>query len=294
MELYQLMQFKTAAQMSHITNAARALSISQPALSKNIRALENELGYPLFDHVGKHIELNENGRILLRYADAIMCSLEDARRELKEHNENQDVTVSLCVKAASKLIPRILQEYSSLHPSTHFSISQSGGTGSEQTRFDLTIDASLSPTREPDSCMLIEEELLLALPASHPLAGGGDVDLAQLKDAPFISLQRGMGLSDIMNHYCRLAGFSPAIAFESDSPTTLRNLIDLGLGVAFIPKLTWPDMRDERIRILPIRGQHCRRYLNLFWDSRRYQSAAAAAFKEYLIGYFSELQDSEC
>ena len=290
MELYQLEQFKAAAELSHITKAAELLSISQPALSKNIRILEHELGYPLFDHVGKHVHLNENGRVLLKYVNEIFCSLENAKRELKELNENQEALVSFCVKAASKLIPEILQDYSNLHPKTRFSISQFDGSLKEANRYDLIISASLKPAHTPDSCTLLEEALLLALPASHPLARENDVELSALKDEPFISLQKGMGLSDIMDYYCQLAGFSPVIAFEGDSPSTLRNLIHLGLGVAFIPELTWPDMQDQKIRLLPIRGLQCRRYINLCWDSRRYLSRAVLSFKDYLIEYFSSLR----
>ena len=88
MELYQLEQFKAAAELSHITKAAELLSISQPALSKNIRILEQELGYPLFDHVGKHVQLNENGRVLLKYVNEIFCSLENAKRAAEMEPDN--------------------------------------------------------------------------------------------------------------------------------------------------------------------------------------------------------------
>ena len=289
MELYQLMQFKTAAEMSHITKAAEKLSISQPALSKNIRILEEELGYQLFDHVGKHVRLNDNGKILLKYVNEITCSLDNARRELRDHNESQDVVISLRVKAASKLIPDILQEYGKLHPQAHFSISQFDNELSEDTS-DLTIDASLMPAQGSDCCTLLNEDLLLALPVSYPQASGNSISLETLKDSPFISLQKSMGLSDIMKYYCNRAGFSPNIAIESDSPSTLRSLIHLGLGVAFIPELTWPDMQDDKIRILPIRQQYCHRYINLHWSHRKYQSEAIISFREYLVKYFSRLQ----
>lgn len=116
MELYQLEQFKAAAELSHITKAAQMLSISQPALSKNIHALEKELGYPLFDHIGKNIRLNRNGEILLRHVREIFCSLDNARRELEEANTNKAPSISLCVKAASKLLPEILQTYTDIQP----------------------------------------------------------------------------------------------------------------------------------------------------------------------------------
>lgn len=289
MELYQLEQFKTAAELSHITKAAELLSISQPALSKNIRALEKELGYPLFDHIGKHVQLNENGKILLRHVNDIFASIAGAKRELEDYNGRRSASISLCVKAASKLIPDILQNYNRRRPDVRFSLSQFSLPTEGSSQFDFTIEASLTPAAGPDSCTLLQEDLLLALPSGHRLAGGRDVDLSDLKDEPFISLQKGMGLSDIMNYYCGLCGFTPNIVFESDNAPTMRNLIHLGLGIAFIPKLTWPGLEDDTIRLLPIRGLNCRRYINLRWNSGRYLPAAALDFKEYLIQYFREL-----
>lgn len=289
MELYQLEQFKTAAELSHITKAARLLHISQPALSKNIRALERELGYPLFDHIGKTIRLNKNGEILLKYTRDILESVGNIHRELAEQNGVSDSSISLCVKAASKLLPEILRGFLQTHENVRFSVSQFSLAAETGQSFDFTIDSSLSASSSGESLPLLREDLLIALPANHRLASGLDVDLSELKEESFISLQKGMGLSTIMNYYCQLSGFSPRIIFESDSPSTLRSLIHLGLGIALIPRLTWPGLEDDTIRLLPVRNLTCIRHIILHWNSRRYLTPAALEFKEYLISFFSNL-----
>lgn len=219
----------------------------------------------------------------------IFCSLENAKQELQSYNASAAPAISLCVKAASKLIPDILQTFSKRCPGTRFSISQSPAPSDNNYRFDFTIDASLSPSTAPDGCTLLQEDILLALPVGHRFASGEDVELAELKEEPFISLQKGMGLSDIVNYYCRLSGFVPNIVFESDSPATMRNLIHLGLGIAFIPKQTWPDLSDHSIRLLPIRNISCKRYINLHWSKKRHLTQTALEFRDYLIDYFSNL-----
>lgn len=287
MELYQLEQFMAAAELSHITRAAQKLSISQPALSKNIHALEKELGYPLFDHVGKNIRLNRNGEILLKYVREVFSALENARSELKDYNGSA-CTISLYVKAASRLLPDILQTFSRLHPGIRFSVSQFP-TPSGQPDCDFTIESSLIRSSGKESCTLLKENILVALPSKHPLSSGSSVNLADLRDEPFISLQKGIGLSSITDYYCQLCGFQPNIVFESDSPSTIRNMIHLGLGIAFIPELTWPGLEDETIRLLAVRNLNCIRYINLSWNNHRYHPAAAWEFKDFLVQYFAEL-----
>lgn len=289
MELYQLEQFMAAAELSHITKAARKLSISQPALSKNIHALEREIGYPLFDHVGKNIRLNKNGEILLKYVREIFRSIDNAGKELKDYNDGSDCSLSLYVKAASRLLPDILRSYTGICPGIRFSVSQFHDESAGRPDCDFTIESSLTRADGPESCTLLKENILVALPAGHPLSGGPSVSLGDLQDEPFISLQKGMGLSSITDYYCHLCGFSPNIVFESDSPSTLREMIQLGLGIAFIPELTWPGLDDGSIRLLPIRNMKCIRYINLLWNSRQYHPTAAWGFRDYLIQYFSQL-----
>lgn len=289
MELYQLEQFMAAAELSHITKAARKLSISQPALSKNIHALEREIGYPLFDHVGKNIRLNKNGEILLKYVREIFCSIDNAGKELKDYNDGSDCSLSLYVKAASRLLPDILRSYTGICPGIRFSVSQFHDESAGRPDCDFTIESSLTRADGPESCTLLKENILVALPAGHPLSGGPSVSLGDLQAEPFISLQKGMGLSSITDYYCHLCGFSPNIVFESDSPSTLREMIQLGLGIAFIPELTWPGLDDGSIRLLPVRNMKCIRYINLLWNSRQYHSTAVWDFRDYLIQYFSQL-----
>ena len=288
LELYQLEQFMAAAELSHISKAAQKLSISQPALSKNIHALEKELGYPLFDHVGKNIRLNKNGEIFLKYVREVFAALENARAELRDYNDGSNCSISLSVQAASRLLPDILRSFTALHPGTRFSVSQfPAATGVPDC--DFTIQSSLLRSSDPDSCTLLKENILVALPAKHPLSSGTSVNLADLRDQPFISLQKGIGLSSITDYYCQQCGFVPNTVFESDSPSTIRNMIHLGLGIAFIPELTWPGIEDESIRLLSVRNIKCIRYINLLWNRHRYYPATVWAFKDFLVGYFAQL-----
>ncbi len=290
MELFQLEQFLAAARLENITRAAEELSLTQPALSKNIKALENELGYPLFSHVGRSIALNENGRILEKHAKRAFAALQDARAELYEFNQKQASSISICVHAASHLIPQMLVDYKQAHPAITFSLSQELSGEAAGRPFDFIIDASLSPAAGGGgSLTLVREELLVALPRNHRLAKRKRLALSELKDEPFVGLRKGYPLSQITEFYCNMSGFAPHVVFDSDNPATLRNIISLGTGVALIPSLTWDMRQYSNLALLPISAPDCCRYITLSLPRERILGPEKQAFLSYLTKRFQEL-----
>lgn len=141
MELLQLYYFQVTARCEHISAAARELHIAQPALSQTIRRLEQELGTPLFDRIGKRIQLNDCGRIFLKYTDIALGALSDAKTEISEALSNPEQTITLCVQAASSLLPDILGQFRALHPQISFQIIQSTAATENTPDIDLTIRA---------------------------------------------------------------------------------------------------------------------------------------------------------
>ena len=137
---------------------------------------------------------------------------------------------------------------------------------------------------------LLEEEILLAVPIDHPFASRGSVRLEELASESFISLQNGKGLREITNYYCEIAGFKPDIILDSDDPTTVRGLISAGLGVAFLPAITWRgNMDSNHIKLLSISNIDCKRYINISWKEETYRSNASKLICNYIIDFFKKL-----
>lgn len=285
MELYQLEQFLMAAQYQNITKAAEKLGFTQPALSKNIKMLEQELECDLFDHVGRSIVLNDNGRTLSRYATQIFEILNEAKESLRSSSPKFHHPISVCIHAASNLVPQFLVEYSHSHKEISFSLTQSIQNDNLLLP-DFTIDASLSPAESDNTITLVKEQLMVALPVSHKLSNYKMLSLDLLKNEDFVSLKRGFQLAEITEHYCNLYGFSPNIIFDSDNPATLRNIISLGSGIALVPSITWDMDRYENLRLIPIGPLPCIRYINLTWPSARKMTPEKAAFRDYLVEQF--------
>lgn len=273
-----------------MTRAANELRVAQPALSKTIRQLETELGYLLFDRVGKNIHLNENGRILLKHANTILGELEDLRIEIQEANKHRENEVVVSMQAASQLLPRIISGFRSAHPNIKISITHE--SGEKAGRWDVAIQGSRHSVQTANNRTVLKEHILLALPREHRLAGKSVVKLSEVAGESFIGLQKGMALREITDEYCIMAGFTPTVALESDNPSTIRDLLELGIGVCLIPEITWKVKSNERIRLVKVVSPACRRYLNVVTQERSYTPGAVEHFKNFLVDFFKHLQDS--
>lgn len=290
-ELLHLKYFQKLAEYEHVTRAAESLCIAQSSLSRTLRGLEGELGVTLFDRQGKNISLNDNGRLVLKYANSILGQLEDMKRELKDKNSlTGKETIVLLVRVASKFLPEIISGFRREHPQVSFVIIQNESALQQgKKHWNLCLDATIEPVTEDEniSCVL-KEEVCLAMPKGHHLAAREAVALEEVAQESFIGLQKGSSMNDIAESYCRKAGFQPNIILESDNPATLRGLMRVGLGIAFNPVVTWKEMSDEDIRLVAIKGGCCR-YINVELCRWTYPSRTVLAFRKYLVGFFHAL-----
>ena len=285
--LLALSYFQKTARLQHLSKAADKLHIAQPSLSRTIHALELELGVSLFDRNGRNIELNKYGEIVLKYADRILTSINGMRRELNETKQHEETTVTLSLYAASKIVPSLLTAFRQDHPNVRFQIIQQTEVSPGTSNADLSLFSSIMPITNKQSVTLLEEEIVLAMPESDPRASLHSVPLSSFADDDFISLQSGKSLRTIMDAYCQIAGFVPKINLECDSPSTVREFIRAGLGVSFVPRITWHGVADEKVALVPISSPQCRRYIGLSWNEHSYLSPAAQALRDYLVNNFA-------
>jgi DNA-binding transcriptional LysR family regulator len=136
---------------------------------------------------------------------------------------------------------------------------------------------------------VLTEEIMLAVPRGHRLAGRERIDLAETADEPFISLKPGYDLRDLTDQLCQSAGFVPQAVCELDEPTAIRGLVQAGLGVAFLPAASWRVSGGADPVPLHIHTPICQRTLGLAWRTDRYQSVAARQARDFLIASFARL-----
>jgi DNA-binding transcriptional LysR family regulator len=293
LELLQLKYFQCVARLEHMTKAAEQLKIAQPSLSKTIARLEEDLGVPLFDRRGRQLRLNTYGRIFLERVERAFMELREGQREIQDLAGCNQGTVTLAV-SVPRILPELLGAFFAAYPDVRLrQVMQSTATmvrNLENGEIDLCISSVPIAGRDLVWQPLITEEIFLIVPPQHELADRDSVHLHEVSNQPFISMNEGFGFRDLTDGFCRQAGFTPYIAFEGDQLDVIGNLVQQGLGIAFVPALTWRKASHRLTHRLRILEPVCQRTIGLAWSKRRYLSLEAQRFRDFVVEYFKQLE----
>jgi DNA-binding transcriptional LysR family regulator len=286
METHQLRYFLAVAQAGRFTAAAKACNVSQPSLSIQIAKLEDELGGPLFERTRKGGKLTARGETFLPRAKAILEQMESAREDAKALSGLTLGKVSLgCMPTTgAHLLPPILTAFRKSYPKIQVQLKEESSPDLardlEQGEIELAImdEAGLSPGLAHQT--ILTEELLLALPAKHPLAGKEALTLRQVAEEPFILMKAGHGFRQITLDFYRKAGLEPKVVFESGGIETVQALVAAGLGISLVPQMV---AKFPGVAYAGISHPKAARTLSLAWRRKAPLSSAAEALKKVII-----------
>ncbi|KAF1042901.1 MAG: HTH-type transcriptional regulator BenM [Herbaspirillum frisingense] len=259
MELRHLRYFLVVAEEQHFTRAAERLGMQQPPLSHQIRLLEQELGFDLFRRHPKGADLTAGGKVFLEEAKTILRSVDLASQKAARAAQGFAGTISIgftSSAAAHPLIPGIIRAYREAYPGVHMALTEANAAELTEDVMHGKVDMGFlrQPVAQPQGIAfheLLEEEMLLILPAGHPLLEGGarrgrraadadgmpTVSLNALADEEFILVRRhgAPGMYSNLVAACENAGFTPRIALEIDRMLTNISLVAAGVGVSVVP-----------------------------------------------------------
>lgn len=290
MEWNQFEYFKTVAKMQHITHAAERLSISQPALSRSIAKLEEELGFPLFDRRGKSIVLNRYGQIFLQHVQRAMQEIAEGQQVIHDllHPDHGTISLSFLHSLGSNVVPGLISKFLSNNPKIQFKLYQNATNfllaQLDAGEIDLCLCSPVATKEHIQWEPLFAEELFVIVPTDHPLASRSSIELKELKDEPVVTFKEDYGLRILTDHLFKDAGLHPFITFEGEEIITVAGLVEAKLGVALIPHVFGLD--NINISFLPISKPKCQRIIGIAWTKERYLSPAAQKFKEFVIHSF--------
>ena len=288
MELHQIRAFLTVAKYQHMTRAANELMVSQPALSKTIKSLEDDLGLPLFDRVGNKIQLNQAGQIFLDYAREIQAATENVRIELHNYQQTGNDTICIAQNLSYEDSHLAVIGFRKLYPNVHFEFSPYLNTSEGiPLLHDFSIFCTAQPIQEPDCRTILEERIQLGVPLDSPLAARESITLREAADNDFIFTHPfHSALNDIMFMQCALRDCKPRILTTVPTKDDAIYLLQNGTGVVFAPEMTWYYMSKQRgFALVPISDADCRRCINLRWKTKGYISKASALFRAYLLEF---------
>jgi DNA-binding transcriptional LysR family regulator len=246
MELRHLRYALAIADELHFTRAALALGIGQPPLSQQIKVLEDELGVRLFHRLTRGVELTEAGRAFMPLARASVQAAEQAALAAQRaaRGELGGLTIGFTSSASfNPLVPGIIGRFRESFPGLSIALVEQTTARLLESLANSSIDVAflrpaLGETDDLVARRLPDEDLWIALPARHRLAGEAAIDLLDLAGDPFILYPRANGrqLYDSIIAACRNAGFSPRIAQEAPQMASTVNLVAAGVGVALVPE----------------------------------------------------------
>ncbi len=284
MELRQLRYAVAVADHRHFTRAAAAVPVAQPALSHQIRLLEQELGVELFERSRSGVRLTEAGEIFLLRARRALAEVDAARAEIAALKglASGRLVISAMQALAGLDLPRLLATFHAAHPGVDVSLREDSTrdmlTMAAHGEIDLAIAAlDVEQPAGLEVLPLVSEPVLAALPAAHRLATLETVPVRQLRQETFVFFKQGTGLRAVSERAAGQAGFVPRVGFQVSSHDRLLALVGEGLGVGFVPASAVRDPRPPGVVVLPV-SPPIHRTVGAAWRAGQRHTPAASAF----------------
>ena len=300
MELRQLRYLVALAEELNFTRAAASEHIAQPALSQQIRRLEDEVGLALVERTTRHVALTAAGEVLVGRARRVLAELDSAETELQALRgmDTGHVTIGAMHTMGPVDLSLALALFHDLHPNVGLTVrEQSSEEMAEMLRVDELDLAFLSVTERVEAhglglYQLVSEELVVLLPPGHPLGGRPSVRMIELADEQFISFREGARLRELLFAAGREAHFVPRVTLESNESHRIRQLVGRGLGVAILPRSD-ADGPGADVAVASLVEPSLRRDVTLAWRAGRRRAPAAAGFIELARETFATAEPAE-
>lgn len=286
MEIDQLRYFLHVAERGNFTRAAEDLDISQPALSRSIQKLEDELGQPVFERKTRSVSLTDAGTLLQARAQQVLTIIEDTKAEITDDGQSGRVRMGAIPTIAPYFLPKVLKEFSAVYPKASVIVQENTTEpllkSCTQGEIDLAIVALPIPAKYLDVEELFSEELLLVLPPEHSLVKKSRITLKDIEAYPFVLLDEAHCLSDNIESFCRQRSFQPVAVERTNQLTMVQELVSLSHGVSMIPAMARQRDESDRRVYRSLSRPKPMRTIAVAWNPYRFQSRLLKAFRRHL------------
>ena len=288
MNLQQLEYFKVIAETKKITAASKELSISQPALSKAISKLEEELDVKLFERDGRNIKITKYGEVFLKYAESALADIDRGIKKIEGMKAGNDQVISVAATncIGISFIPFVISEFLNQHGHIKFNFNIRdiddllNDLRYERIHlgfFDKTECVDKYP--EIETVLVKKEEYVLIVSKNHYLAKKEEVYLKDLKEEYFIAYG-GKNPSKKVS-YTELLGYTPKISVEPSEDNMLTGLVAAGAGIAIV--LNTPMINTNKISIIKIKDDIGYKNIYMGWNKKIGLPTNSNQFKDYVI-----------
>lgn len=282
MELRHLRYFVAVAEAPTMAQAAEQVYVTQSTLSHQLAQLEDELGVLLFERVGRGLQITAAGRELLGYARGVLAQVQEGIDAVTRSHRTATGTLRVGVihSFVTHLMPQVAADFMREHPGARLQIAELTGVEIEAQVAAGALDLGVAfypPLSDAvQGERLFDDTLVLAVPASHPLADRRSVRFAQLAEVPLAMLSQRFATRRLLDGHFQRAAVRPRVVVEIDSVDALERLVAYGTAAAFLPGRS--TRATARIHLLQVTDPKPVRAAGLLWRRSGYRSAAAKAF----------------
>jgi DNA-binding transcriptional LysR family regulator len=289
----RLQVFHAVAKQMSFTKAAETLFMTQPAVTFQIKQLEEHFNTRLFERGHGRIALTPAGEIVLEYAERILALSSELETRLREMTGRLSgpLLIGASTTIAEFLLPRVLGEFKSQHPEVQPKLVVANSEAIENRVAEHTLDIGLieAPSHLPSllTQMCCEDELQVIVSPAHPLAKAKTVTPKQLIAYPYVSRESGSGTREFTDLYFRKAGVNPtdlSVVMELGSPEALKGVVGTGLGFAILSKATVAkEQKLGELVAVPLNPKLLRS-LSLVYPKEKFRSRLVNTFVEFAQG----------
>lgn len=286
MDVQALRYFVEVARQRGFTRASETLHVTQPAISKSVRALEEELGTPLLLRERRQVKLTEAGRIVLERAQGVLDSLRVIEEEVVELAalRRGRLRIGMPPIVGVAFFPPLLAEFHQAHPGITLELREEGSHHLEALVLnrELDVGAIVLPTDEKafGTMPFVRDELRAVLHPSHPLARRRELALRELEATPFVLYRPEFALHGHIIEACRRSGFKPAVVSESSHWDFIVAMVAANIGVALLPQTICRQLDPSQVRSIPLARPIIPWNAALIWRRDRHLPPATRAFIE--------------
>lgn len=286
MEFRHLRYFLAVADALHFTKAAEGLHVSQPALSAQVKQLEQEVGVPLFDRLGRSVHLTRAGTIFREHARRALREMELAQATIAQEEGLQrgQLTVGVVQTVNAYLVPEIVTRFSTKYPLVSLKLDELSGpdieAGVENGALDMGIGFVPVTSERIENQPLFEEDFVLIASPGHRLARRRQLSLSALAEESLILLPDIFCTRRLLNASFERIGAQPKIIVEMNSIEGILATVRTSKLATVLPRLSLGVERNNGLRGIPLKNPTPRRGVGLLWKKGGYRSGAVRALAE--------------
>ena len=295
-DFHQLVHFLAVAKAGNFTKAAEEIGISQPALSRSIQKLELIVGEPLFERRPRGVKLTEIGTFFQVRANQIRDLVDDTFAELTEASNRGQIRLAVIPTIAPYLLPIVLKKFGRKFSEIKIQVQEDTTQNIIRLCKDGDIDLAIVALPITEKYLeveaLFEDELVLVIPRGHALEKKKRIQISDIQEFPFITLDRQHCLSDNITEFCERQAVTPITIERTNQLATIQELVSLQHGISIIPVMAQKLDKSKGRVYRPFVGKPTRT-IALLQNPYRYEHRFVRCFKDFIKELAKEFRHTD-